>query len=211
MTSKPTYLIGELIILFVFIPLFLLLAISPFIKIAVVLSGVIYAVWVARKNHLIPLKSIYHIKLGNYWKTILISLILIFISSTVFMYFLHPEDLFIVVKKKPVMWISILFFYAVFSVYPQELMYRSFFFKRYETLFKNTNYLLLVNILIFPLAHVMFKNWLVLLVTLIGGILFALTYKKSKSVLLTSIEHAIYGNWLFTIGMGEMLAFPMPN
>jgi hypothetical protein len=29
--------------------------------------------------------------------------------------------------------------------------------------------------------------------------------------MLTSIEHAIYGNWLFTIGMGEMLAFPMPG
>jgi hypothetical protein len=25
---------------------------------------------------------------------------------------------------------------------------------------------------------------------------------------LVSIEHAIYGNWLFTVGMGEMLAFP---
>jgi hypothetical protein len=25
---------------------------------------------------------------------------------------------------------------------------------------------------------------------------------------LVSIEHAIYGNWLFTVGMGQMLAFP---
>lgn len=46
---------------------------------------------------------------------------------------------------------------------------------------------------------------------LIGGILFVITYTKSKSILLTSAEHAIYGNWLFTIGMGEMLAFPMPS
>jgi hypothetical protein len=22
------------------------------------------------------------------------------------------------------------------------------------------------------------------------------------------MEHALYGNWLFTVGMGEMLAFP---
>ena len=57
----------------------------------------------------------------------------------------------------------------------------------------------------------MFQNILVLFTTLIGGIFFTLTYNRSKSLLLTSIEHAIYGNWLFTIGMGEMLAFPMPN
>jgi CAAX protease family protein len=211
MTTKPAYLIGELVILFVIIPLFLLLTISPFIKIGVVLLGIVYSIWVARKNHLIPLKSLYQIKLGNYWKTILVSFIIIGIASFIIMYYSDPNNLFIVVKKKPLLWIAILIFYALFSAYPQELMYRSFFFKRYADLFKNVNYLLLVNIIVFPLAHVMFKNWLVLLVTLIGGILFALTYNKSKSVLLTSIEHAIYGNWLFTIGMGEMLAFPMPN
>ncbi len=207
----PTYLAGELIILFVLLPLSLMLSIPPVFKIAGVLVGVVYCIWVARKYQLISLKSLYQINIGSYWKTILISLILVFVSSFIFMYILHPEDLFIVVKKKPLLWISILVFYAIFSVYPQELMYRSFFFKRYEQLFKNVNYLLLINIIIFPLAHVMFKNWLVLLVTLIGGILFALTYNKSKSVLLTSIEHSIYGNWLFTIGMGEMLAFPMPH
>jgi membrane protease YdiL (CAAX protease family) len=176
-----------------------------------VLFGVAYCIWIARKHQLISFNSLYQITIGNYWKTLLISLITVFVSSFIFMYFLHPEDLFIVVKKKPMMWIAILFFYAIFSVYPQELVYRSFFFKRYEGLFKNTNYLLLANIIVFPLAHLMFENWMVLLVTLIGGILFALTFKKSKSVLLTSIEHAIYGNWLFTIGMGEMLAFPMPS
>ncbi|MAK35391.1 MAG: CPBP family intramembrane metalloprotease, partial [Flavobacteriaceae bacterium] len=25
---------------------------------------------------------------------------------------------------------------------------------------------------------------------------------------LVTIEHALYGNWLFTVGMGQMLAFP---
>jgi len=211
MTIKPTYLIGELIVLFIVIPFFLLLTISPIIKVGTVLLAIIYSIWVSRKHQLIPLKSLYQITLAGHWKRILITLTVVFVSSLSFIYFLHPENLFLIVKKKPLMWVGILFFYAVFSVYPQELMYRSFFFKRYESLFKNVNYLLFVNVIVFALAHVMFKNWLVLLVTLIGGIIFAITYQKSKSVLLTSIEHAIYGNWLFTIGMGEMLAFPMPN
>ncbi|MBL4594615.1 MAG: CPBP family intramembrane metalloprotease [Flavobacteriales bacterium] len=211
LTNQKPYKAIELLLLFVALPISLILPFLPVFKLITVLIGVGYCIWIARKHQLITKKSLYQIKIRDYWKTILISLILVFVSSFIFIYLLHPEDLFIVVKKKPLMWIMVLFFYAIFSVYPQELMYRSFFFKRYEGLFKNTNYLLIANIIVFPLAHLMFKNWLVLLVTLIGGILFAFTYKKSKSVMLTSIEHAIYGNWLFTIGMGEMLAFPMPN
>jgi membrane protease YdiL (CAAX protease family) len=135
----------------------------------------------------------------------------IIVSSLLFIYLLHAEDLFYIVIKKPLLWLTIMVFYAVFSVFPQELLYRSFFFNRYDGLFKNSNYLLIINIMVFPLAHLFFNNPMVLLVTLIGGVFFTLTYNKSKSVLLTSIEHAIYGNWLFTVGMGEMLAFPMPK
>jgi len=47
-----------------------------------------------------------------------------------------------------------------------------------------------------------------MILTFVGGILFALTFQKTKSTLLVSIEHAIYGCWLFTVGMGEMLGFP---
>ena len=211
MTDQTIYKILELLLLFVILPIGLSTPILPVVKVSIVLIGIGYCIWIARKYKLIPLKSFFYLKVGNHWKTILMTLIAVFSSSYIFMYLLHPDDLFVIVKKKPLMWFSILFFYAISSVYPQELIYRSFFFKRYESLFKNTNLLLLANIIVFPLAHLMFKNWMVLLVTLIGGIFFALTYKKTKSVLLTSIEHAIYGNWLFTIGMGEMLAFPMPN
>jgi membrane protease YdiL (CAAX protease family) len=102
----------------------------------------------------------------------------------------------------------ILFIYSFFSVYPQELIYRTFFFQRYESLFRSNLVFTLVNAAVFSLAHIFFKNTLVMLLTFIGGILFALTFKKTKSTLLVSIEHAIYGCWLFTVGMGAMLGFP---
>ena len=47
-----------------------------------------------------------------------------------------------------------------------------------------------------------------IILTFLGGLLFAFTFKKTKSTILVSIEHAIYGSWLFTIGMGAMLGFP---
>ena len=110
--------------------------------------------------------------------------------------------------NKPILWILILFFYSLFSVYPQELLYRTFFFDRYKNLFKNELLFIIINAFLFSLAHLFFKNGLVLIITFIGGIIFAFTYKKTQSTVLVSIEHAIYGCWLFTVGMGEILGFP---
>jgi len=102
----------------------------------------------------------------------------------------------------------ILFIYSFFSVYPQELIFRTFYFQRYECLFQNKNLFIFINATVFALAHLFFKNSLVIVLTFLGGLLFAFTYKKTKSTLLVTIEHAIYGCWLFTVGMGEMLGFP---
>ena len=63
----------------------------------------------------------------------------------------------------------------------------------------------ILNIGDFPCV---FKNSLVLALTFLGGLLFAFTFYKTKSTLMVSIEHAIYGCWLFTVGMGSMLGFP---
>ena len=40
------------------------------------------------------------------------------------------------------------------------------------------------------------------LLGIFGGFLFALTYSKTKSLLLVSFEHALYGNTLFFLGLG---------
>ncbi|WP_452229089.1 CPBP family intramembrane glutamic endopeptidase [Lacinutrix sp. MEBiC02404] len=133
---------------------------------------------------------------------------MIAILTILFVWFTSKESLFSVLLDKPFLWIAILFFYSVFSVYPQELLYRTFYFQRYKKLFKSEVVLFLVNAIVFSLAHLFFKNILVLIMTFLGGILFAITYNKTKSTLLVSIEHAIYGCWLFTVGMGEMLGFP---
>ena len=121
-----------------------------------------------------------------------------------------PEKLFIVVKTNLWFWLMLSAFYSIFSVYPQEFLYRSFFFARYRNVVKNPTWFIAINAIVFSLAHVGFKNPLVLGITFLGGIVFAITYSKTKSLLFTSVEHAIYGAWLFTVGAGEMLAFPMP-
>jgi len=39
--------------------------------------------------------------------------------------------------------------------------------------------------------------------TLPSGWLFADTYRRSESLLAASIEHALYGGFLFTVGLGR--------
>ena len=85
----------------------------------------------------------------------------------------------------------------------------SFFYWRYSHLLSPGLFLAL-NAILFSLAHTIFMNGLVFALTLAGGFLFANTYRKTQSLMVTSIEHAVYGLWLYTVGLGEMLAFPGP-
>ncbi len=128
--------------------------------------------------------------------------------TSLFVWLTDSQSLFNVLLNKPKLWLFILFVYSFFSVYPQEIIYRTFYFERYKALFKNDSLFIFVNAIIFSLGHIFFKNSLVIILTFLGGLLFAITYIKTKSTLLVSIEHAVYGCWLFTIGMGGMLGFP---
>ncbi len=166
---------------------------------------IIYVLFKIEKNKIRIEKNI---NWAAFWKLSLIKLLIIIVITSLFVWFTDAKSLFVVMPNKPKLWMLILFFYSLFSVYPQELLYRTFFFQRYENLFKNEKIFILINALLFSLAHLFFKNTLVLLLTFIGGILFAITFKKTKSTILVSIEHSIYGCWLFTVGMGDMLGFP---
>lgn len=211
MITNRIPLVIELLCLFILIPIILTLNIHPAFKVIPAVTGIVYIIIISAKKQLFTGKSLYAINKKDNWKLIGIQFITFVIISTVLMYYLNYENLFIVPRKNWLLWITITIFYSIFSVYPQEFLYRSFFFKRYKSLFKNPIVFIIFNAFIFSFAHIALNNMLVLLLTFVGGILFASTYRKSKSLLLTSIEHTLYGSWLFTLGMGEMLAFPMPH
>jgi hypothetical protein len=39
--------------------------------------------------------------------------------------------------------------------------------------------------------------------TNMGGVLFSKTWEDTGSLFLVSLEHALYGCWIFTLGLGE--------
>ena len=209
--NKSRLLISECILLFLVIPIVFILNTSIYFKLVITLLGIIHCIRITIKEKLFAFPELYAIHDPKEWKNIALKTIFLIIISTLLMYLLNGEKLFFVVRNKPLLWIVICFFYSVFSVFPQELLYRSFFFKRYTSLFKNPTTLIIINAVAFSLAHSLFQNIYITILTFIGGLVFAMTYHKTKSILLTSIEHAIYGSWLFTLGIGKYLAFPGIN
>ena len=206
--QSTRFKITELLIIFIIIPISFLFEYSTIIKLLIAVCGLLYIVYCLLKFDKKYFKIDKNLNWKKFWKTTFIKFLIIATITTLFVWFTNQENLFSILLEKPKLWIFILFFYSVFSVYPQELIYRTFFFQRYQILFKNKLTFIFINASLFSLAHILFKSSLVLLLTFIGGILFAYTYKESKSTLLVSIEHAIYGSWLFTVGIGNMLGFP---
>jgi membrane protease YdiL (CAAX protease family) len=116
---------------------------------------------------------------------------------------LYPEKLFEFPRATPLRWAALLVIYPAVSVYPQELLYRAFFVRRYQSLFPRVNVSLLISALVFSWMHLIFRNHLAVILTLVGGWFFAETYARTHSLRLVCLEHALYGNLIFTIGLGE--------
>lgn len=118
-------------------------------------------------------------------------------------YFLAPHSLFSFVKRAPAFWALVMVLYPVLSVYPQGIIYRAFFFERYRPLFPNSALLIVMSAVAFSFAHIIFRNPVAVIFTLIGGLLFAWRYAATGSLFTSSLEHALYGCWMFTIGLGQ--------
>lgn len=99
------------------------------------------------------------------------------------------------------LWALIMLGYPIASVYPQEVAFRAFFVHRYERIMP-ARALVAVGAISFGYAHIIMLNWVAVIFSAVGGVLFTLTYLRTRSVLAACVEHALYGCALFTIGWG---------
>ena len=151
------------------------------------------------------LTHFFDVKIRLYYKYYIILLIRwIFFSILLFFFtlFIFPEKLFIIQKNNEQLIYKIFLFYPLLSAFPQEFIFCTFFFNRYKNLFHTKREMIVMSALIFCLAHIYFINLVAPLLSLFGGFLFAYTYNKTKSLFITTIEHSLYGNTLFFIGLG---------
>ncbi|MEP6924456.1 MAG: CPBP family intramembrane glutamic endopeptidase [Pyrinomonadaceae bacterium] len=139
----------------------------------------------------------------NQLKRILLRFIICGALIAALVLFVFPGNFLDMPRENPVVWAIVMIFYPLLSVYPQELIYRTFFFERYRSLFRSKIATVFASAIGFGLIHIIFQNPLAVILTLIGGVFFAETYARTRSLRLVWFEHALYGCLIFTIGLGE--------
>ena len=200
----------ELFLLFIAVPGILATSFSVYVKVTAVVLALLYVLFISYKTMFRKgFKISYKKPSITYVIRVSIVSLLIFVSGMALIQYINPDLLFVVVKQKPLLWLTILFVYAFLSVIPQELIYRRFFYRRYRSLFYNKKLFAVINVFCFSWCHIFLNNIWVMIITALGGILFVYTYEKERNLRWVIFEHSLYGNIVFTLGLGQMLAFPM--
>jgi membrane protease YdiL (CAAX protease family) len=125
--------------------------------------------------------------------------------SGVFYGIMHQENWFAMPRNSFNDWVLLLLLYPVLSVLPQELIFRTYFFHRYKRIMPKKIARIFVSASVFALAHIMYANWIAVVLAFLGGLLFAFTYAQSRSTIVCVIEHSLWGLWMFTLGIGSSL------
>ncbi len=114
----------------------------------------------------------------------------------------RPDAAFVLLLHRPEMLIFICIGYPLLSALPQELLFRSLFFRRYHAILPEGRAAYLLNAGLFSLAHLMYWSWVVAIMTFVGGLLFTWAYRKRGSFFYAVLLHAIAGNIIFAAGLG---------
>jgi membrane protease YdiL (CAAX protease family) len=121
---------------------------------------------------------------------------------TLFTWILFPDLFLRLPRERPGLWLMILCLYPLLSVAPQEFLFRTYFMQRYVPVFGDGRGMLWANAFFFGWAHLFFLNWVAPVLSLLGGLLITLTWQKTRSFKWVCIEHALYGQFVFTSGIG---------
>jgi membrane protease YdiL (CAAX protease family) len=93
-------------------------------------------------------------------------------------------------------------FYPLVSVYPQEVVFRAFVLERYAPVLGSGWAAVGASAAAFGFVHIIFGHVISVVLSFLGGLLFAYRYRRSRSLLAAAIEHSLYGQLIFTVGLG---------
>ena len=100
----------------------------------------------------------------------------------------------------------LLLFYLLFSVIPQEIIFRFLFFYKYKDYFNKLE-ILLLNSSVFSICHLIYFDIYILLFSFFGNLLFTFNYMKNKSLLVVIVEHFLLGQTFIILGFFDNFNF----
>lgn len=173
----------------------------PALPLLWVLAG--YCAWVLWRHGRTGDTAVLPDGTSRWLPSILIPFLIFAAIATAATYRWARRDLFTLVRKRPALWAVVMVGYPVLSVYPQGIVFRAFFFDRYRAVFPGAWLLILMSAVAFTYIHIIFRNWIAVALSALGGLLFAARYVETGSLFVSCVEHALYGCWLFTVGLGR--------
>ena len=190
---------AEIVLIFVGLPLLLKFDVLPVLKL-----GALFAVFVIYLYILLRDKDFKkkRFKLNGFraWRMIFWRSAITLVFLIAFTWFVFPTQYLALPTQDTALWGKIVLLYPFISVIPQELVFRVYFYHRFQGLMGNRSLLVLLNALLFSFSHILFENWVAIVFTFIASILFSFTYLRHRSFTIVVLEHVIYGILVFTIG-----------
>ena len=200
MNRKKQKLIEIFLITFFFFIFIILFQLQSFVIVILLVVGL--TISLRFKNDII---EIILPKKKHYLNFIFFDIFLILLMIKLFGddFFLNDVDL-----KKFYFTSVLLLFYLLFSVIPQEIIFRFLFFYKYKDYF-NKFEILLLNSLVFSFCHLIYFDIYILLFSFFGNLLFTFNYMKNKSLLVVIVEHFLLGQTLIILGFFDNFNFSL--
>ena len=145
--------------------------------------------------------------------TMVSSAFIILISALLmlgYVWLFERDNLFNLPRANIWIFLAMVVFYPVFSAYGQEIIYRTFLFRRYSVIFPKAWQFVLLSALTFSFMHIVYYDPVSIILTFIGGLYFSWVYLSTRSVLYTAVLHGIFGMLVFGVGLGQYFWLDMP-
>ncbi len=194
----------ELILVFFVSPLVLALASRRMVTLGIIGSGILSLVALLL-DPTFPRRRLWDAALARQGlRSLAIRTVFVWAGLLLVTLLFFREHLFEMPRTRPVAWLVVLMLYPPISAYSQEIMFRTLFFHRYSMLLCRPAARVIASGLLFGWAHIVVHNGAAIALATVGGLLFAATYERRRSTLLVSIEHGLYGDFIFTVGLGGL-------
>lgn len=197
------FLVSEVLILFVGLPLLIFWDLIPLPKILILLLAAGYCGYKLWEDPTFGRGIFSRDTGGDASREILVRLPFVIVVLGGLVWVLHPEQLFDFPSQRPVMWMIVMVLYPILSALPQEFIYRTFFFHRFDEYISLKYGTVIASAAAYSFVHIIYDNWWAVGLSFIAGVLFGLTYQRTKSLFWVTVEHAIYGCLVFTLGLGN--------
>lgn len=205
------YLYVEFLILFFGIPTLVYLD-QDFIRPSIIiLPALVFIFLLLRRNTDFKWKELISWSVPG--RSIISSAVIILISALLmlgYVWIFERDNLFNLPRANIWIYLAMVLFYPVFSAYGQEIIYRTFLFRRYSAIFPKAWQFILFSALTFSFMHIVYYDPVSMILTFMGGLYFSWVYLSTRSVLYTAVLHGIFGMLVFGVGLGQYFWLDMP-